>query len=57
MHYVRAPHRDSNSSNFYFVPVDGLQNHKRKNAKPESQRYLTAARRHVMRGKWLYGPS
>jgi hypothetical protein len=45
---VRAPRSDNNPSNFYFVPVDGLQNRERKNAKPQSQRYLAEARRHVM---------
>ena len=39
-------------SKFLFVPHNGLKGGGNKKAKPESQKYLTAARKHVMRGQF-----
>lgn len=50
-----APSRGTSALTFHFVPVDSPGDRKRRNAKPQSQRYLTAARKHVMRRKY-YNP-
>lgn len=39
---------------FYFVPSNTLQQAQEGNGKPDSQRYLTTARKHVMRGEWSF---
>lgn len=38
-------------SNLLFVPHNGLKDRNNKTAKLESQKYATAARKHIMRGE------
>lgn len=39
---------------FFFLPSNDLHQVEGKNGRPESQRYSTAARKHVMRGEWRF---
>lgn len=42
---------------FHFVPHNGLQRAQEENPRLESQKYLTAARKHVMRGELRFAES